>query len=155
VVGITGAVQRVLLALDAQREAGGLARVDLVYNARQSGANAVRVQVVLPLDPAVLQAAAGRAWPTRVLPAYRMPRSALFSALVREYLFVSLFRACAQSLAGEHASRLAAMQLAERHVDARLDELREAHRQARQEAITSELLDVVAGFEVLAGPGSL
>ena len=33
---------------------------------------------------------------------------------VREYLFVSIFRACAESLASEYASRLAAMQRAEK-----------------------------------------
>ena len=38
-------------------------------------------------------------------------------ALIREYLFVSLFRACAESLASENASRLAAMQLNEARVN--------------------------------------
>jgi AraC family transcriptional regulator len=38
-------------------------------------------------------------------------------ALIREYLFVSLFRACAESLASENASRLAAMQRADKNID--------------------------------------
>lgn len=37
--------------------------------------------------------------------------------LIREYLFVSLFRACAESLASENASRLTAMQRADKNVD--------------------------------------
>ena len=36
------------------------------------------------------------------------------SAIIREYLFILLFRACAESLAFENASRLAAMNRAEK-----------------------------------------
>lgn len=39
-------------------------------------------------------------------------------ALIREYLFMSLFLACADSLASENASRLAAMQRADKNIDA-------------------------------------
>ncbi|MCC8999385.1 MAG: F0F1 ATP synthase subunit gamma, partial [Candidatus Contendobacter sp.] len=53
-----------------------------------------------------------------------------------------------------HASRLLAMQTAERNITDRLAELNTVYRQQRQEAITSELLDVVAGFEALAGSRS-
>ena len=37
--------------------------------------------------------------------------------LISEYLFVSIFRACAESLASENASRLAAMDRADRNID--------------------------------------
>ena len=43
--------------------------------------------------------------------------STTLRALIREYLFVSLFRACAESLASENASRLAAMQRADENID--------------------------------------
>ena len=45
------------------------------------------------------------------------------------------------------------MQAAERNIADRLAELNIAYRQQRQEAITVELLDVVAGFEVLVTAG--
>ena len=41
-----------------------------------------------------------------------MDRRRLLSRVVRQYLFVSLFQACAESLASENASRIAAMQAA-------------------------------------------
>jgi F-type H+-transporting ATPase subunit gamma len=71
--------------------------------------------------------------------------------LIREYLFVSLFRAFAESLASENASRLASMQVAERNIEDRLKELSSQFRQSRQSSITSELLDIVAAFEALKG----
>jgi F-type H+-transporting ATPase subunit gamma len=81
-----------------------------------------------------------------------MDREQLFAALVREYLFVRLFRACAESQAAEHASRLSAMQSASRNLDDRQVELVAEFRRRRQELITAELLDVVAGYEAAALP---
>jgi F-type H+-transporting ATPase subunit gamma len=78
-----------------------------------------------------------------------MDWDALFSALIRQYLFVSLYRAFAESLASENASRLAAMQNAERNIDERLTALQGQFHQQRQSSITEELLDIVSGFEAL------
>jgi F-type H+-transporting ATPase subunit gamma len=72
-------------------------------------------------------------------------------ALVREYLFVSLFRACAESLASENASRLAAMQRAEKNIDELLDDLNRNFHRLRQSGIDEELFDVVSGFEAMKG----
>jgi F-type H+-transporting ATPase subunit gamma len=62
-----------------------------------------------------------------------------------------LFRASAESLASENASRLAAMQSAERNIEDRLDDLNRQYRHERQTSITEELLDIAAGFEALGG----
>ena len=70
-------------------------------------------------------------------------------SLIREYLFVSVYRAFANSLASENASRLAAMQNAEKNIGERLEELDVQFHRQRQMTITEELLDIVAGFEVL------
>lgn len=70
-------------------------------------------------------------------------------ALIREYLFVSLFRACAESLASENASRLAAMQRADKNIDDLLEALNGTYHRLRQSSIDEELFDVVSGFEAL------
>jgi F-type H+-transporting ATPase subunit gamma len=75
----------------------------------------------------------------------------LFRALIREYLFVSIYRAFANSLASENASRLAAMQSAEKNIEERLEELFTQFHRQRQMTITEELLDIVAGFEAMGG----
>ena len=74
----------------------------------------------------------------------------LLSALVRQYLFISLYRACAESLASENASRLVAMRGAERNIGDKIEELTRLFHQQRQMAVTEELLDIVVGFEALA-----
>jgi F-type H+-transporting ATPase subunit gamma len=78
-----------------------------------------------------------------------MDRAELFASLLRQYLFVWVFRACAFSLASENAGRLASMQAAERNISERLIELSTSFSRQRQEAITDELLEVVSGFMVL------
>jgi len=43
------------------------------------------------------------------------------------------------------------MQAAERNIEERLDEITIKYNRRRQDSITSELLDVVSGFEALTG----
>ena len=76
--------------------------------------------------------------------------SATVRALVREYLFVSLFRACAESLASENASRLAAMRRADRNIGELLESLSTTFHTVRQNGIDEELFDVISGFEALS-----
>ena len=78
-----------------------------------------------------------------------MAPAALFQALLRGHLFASLFRAAAEALVTENAARLALMQQAEQSVDERLDALLSDTRTVRQTDITTELLDVIIGFEAL------
>jgi ATP synthase F1 gamma subunit len=78
--------------------------------------------------------------------------TAALRALIREYLFISLFRACAESLASENASRLSAMERADKNINELLENLRGAFHRLRQSGIDEELFDVISGFEALAGP---
>ena len=78
--------------------------------------------------------------------------TAALRALIREYLFISLFRACAESLSSENASRLAAMQRADKNIDELLENLKGAYYRLRQSGIDEELFDVISGFEALTRP---
>ena len=73
------------------------------------------------------------------------------STRFREYLFVCLFQACAESLAGENAKRLASMQRAEKNIQELLDQIQLRYQQQRLDSIDEELFDVISGFEALAG----
>ena len=75
-------------------------------------------------------------------------------ALIREYLFVSVFRACAESLASENASRLTAMDRADRNIEKMLRTLQDAFHRLRQGRIDEELSDVISGFKALTASGS-
>jgi len=104
---------------------------------------------LLPLGQAFLAGLADRPWKSRSLPDYSMPTPELFAALLRSHIFASVFRASAEAMVTENAARLALMQQAERSVDDRLDEVKGQLRSVRQDDITTELLDVIIGFEAL------
>lgn len=141
---------RQLLPVLEQWRAAGVTELWLFHNRHRGGNSHEPASLaLLPLDPAAR--CCESPIPSRSLPGYAVDRTALLAALLREWFFVELFRACAESLASEHASRLLAMQTAERNITDRLAELNTVYRQQRQEAITSEMLDVIAGFEVLVG----
>ena len=75
---------------------------------------------------------------------------ATLRALISEYLFVSLFRACAESLASENASRLAAMERADKNIDELLENFHATFHRFRQTSIDEELFDVISGYEALS-----
>jgi F-type H+-transporting ATPase subunit gamma len=125
-------------------------RVSLLFNHTASGSFIQpRRILLLPLDREWLRSLALKKWPHRVLPTFTMGPGPLLAALVRQHLSVTLYRTVAQSLAAENASRLTAMQAAEKNISERLDELQAAFHQERQGTITEELLDVISGFETL------
>jgi F-type H+-transporting ATPase subunit gamma len=54
-----------------------------------------------------------------------------------------------QSLSSENASRLAAMQRAEKNIDELMESLNRSFHRLRQTSIDEELFDVISGFEAL------
>ena len=154
VTGITTLAEELLTAIERWQSRRPIGRILVFYNRRIS-ASSYRPHVfqLLPIDPEWIRAHRQRKWPSRSLPLISMDRDRLLSALVRQYFLVSLFRACAESLAAENAARIASMQAAEQNIEDRLTELRRDYHQLRQTAITEELLDVVTGFEALTQAG--
>ena len=151
---ITPLVGQILVESEARRSHGEIVELHLFYNRPTSAAAYEPVdQRLLPLDEAWRSERAQLPWPTQNLPEVMGGDSRTLRALVREYLFVSLFRACAESLASENASRLAAMQRADRNIDELLEELNGSFHRQRQSGIDAELFDVISGFEALAKGG--
>lgn len=147
---VTSLVGRILVEIEAQREQGNAVQVYLFHNRPRSGAVYEPVsQRLLPLDEAWRRNLAELSWPTKNLPEVMDGGETALRALVREYLFISLFRACAESLASENASRLVAMQRAEKNIEELLDVLNQTYHRLRQSSIDAELFDVIAGYELL------
>ena len=148
---ITPLVGQILIEIETLREKGDIAQVCVFHNSPHAGAiYSPACQRLLPLDEVWRrELTAIMAWPTKNLPEVMNGGAATLLAFVREYLFVSLFRACAESLASENASRLAAMQRAEKNIDELLENLNRSFHRLRQSGIDEELFDVISGFEAL------
>ena len=151
VYAITPLVGQILIEIEAARERGEIVDVYLFHNHPKPGAAYEPVSSrLLPLDHDWQSGLAGQPWPTKSLPQVIEGPTPTLQAFIRGYLFVLLFQACAESLASENASRLAAMQRAEKNIGEILEDLNRSFHRIRQEAIDEELFDVVSGYEALA-----
>ena len=149
--GLSRLVQGIILEIDRWTRVQGVGQVVLAHNRREGRTTAQpRAHHLLPLPDSYLRKLSNADWPGRSLPLFRMDADRLMSWLVQQRLFVVIYRALAEALASEHASRLAAMQAAERNIEERREDLQQLYRQRRQETITRELLDVVSGFEAVS-----
>jgi F-type H+-transporting ATPase subunit gamma len=147
---ITPLVGQILIEMEARREKNEITQVYVFHNQPKSGAiYSPASQRLLPLDAVWRRDLAAIQWPTANLPEVFGDNEKILRALVREYLFVSLFRACAESLASENASRLADMQRAEKNINELLEGLNQDFHRLRQRRIDEELFDVISGFEAL------
>jgi F-type H+-transporting ATPase subunit gamma len=154
VTAITPLVGQILVGSETRHGQYDDDELYLFYNRPTSGAAYVPVcQRLLPLDEDWRSKLALLPWPTGNLPEVIGDGGATLRSFIREYLFVSLFRACALSLASENASRLAAMQRAEKNINELLEGLTGTFHRLRQSGIDEELFDVVAGFEALSRKG--
>ncbi len=148
---ITPLVGQILVESEAHHGEGEIRDFLIFHNSPRSGAAYEPIsQRLLPLDVEWEDRLVSLPWPTKNLPEVIGGHEQTLSALVREYLFVSLFKACAESLASENASRLAAMQRAEKNIDELVGDLNQRFRRLRQTSIDEELFDVLSGYESLS-----
>jgi F-type H+-transporting ATPase subunit gamma len=152
VKAITPLVGQILIETQGHDIEIGCDELYLVYNYITSGASyEATSQRLYPLDKTSQSHLVERQWPTGNLPEIVGMEVSTLKALIREYLFVSFFRACTESLASENTSRLAAMQRADKNIAELLENLRGTFHRLRQGNIDEELFDVVSGFEALSG----
>jgi len=148
---ITPLVGRILMESEARDSHGAVTELYIFHNRPTSGAGYEPAgERLLPLDENWRRELARLPWPTGNLPEVMGSGATTLRGLIREYLFVSLFRACAESLASENASRLAAMQRADKNIDELLETFKGAFHRLRQSGIDEELFDVISGFEALS-----
>lgn len=143
-------VGKIQIDSESHRMQGKYTRVYVFHNRPRPGALYEPVQQrLLPLDAVWQHRLADVPWSTKVHPEILGGVTGALHELIREYLFISLFRACAESLASENASRLAAMQRADKNINDLLQDLHATFHRLRQQRIDEELFDVISGYDAL------
>jgi F-type H+-transporting ATPase subunit gamma len=152
--GITPLVGRILVAIEAHLKHDENCEIYLFHNEPRAASGYQPVgKRLLPLDRTWERDLARLPWPSKRLPQVIGDTGAALAAFIRGYLFVLVFQACAQSLASENASRLAAMQRAEQNIADLLSDLTRNYHRLRQESIDEELREVISGYEALSRGG--
>lgn len=149
--GITLKVQDIVFQIEQWRQNREVDQILLFHNSPSRGSTYSQSvqQLFPPFGRDYLQRLQQKPWPSHCRPQVFLERDRLFSALFHQHFFVTLYRACAESLISENISRLASMQIAQKNVTDRLIELQQTFQQQRQDMITEELLDIMSGFEAM------
>lgn len=135
--------------------------IDELYVATNRFVNTLNYEPVvsrfLPLDdqlvgvPEYLQPAIGHASYAPVDYVCEPGEPEAVDALLRRYVETIIYQAVAENAACEQAARMTAMKSATENADRRVEELTMQYHKARQEAITRELIEIVAGAAAIDG----
>lgn len=143
-------VARIAATLMAAFDSHDLDRVDLVYHHFCSaGKQVMNEEVFLPVSLVATSCEGVDSGQANVAYSdnYIIEPSVgdLLSELIPKSLYLKLYTALLDSLASEHAARVMAMQVATDNADELLRQLTLTYNKTRQQAITTELLDIVGG----------
>lgn len=141
--GITTFVDELVTSVEKAREQKSIGILYVIFNklVGESSYEPVTLKV-LPLELEEEQK-----WETSQVPDVIGGRLSTFIHLLQEYIFVSFYKVCAESMASENASRLAMMEEAEQNINTLLGELKRKYFHERQQTIDEELFDIITGFE--------
>jgi len=103
----------------------------------------VRVDNILPLDPDEFKSDSVSTSELEMEP----DDDSLMEALINRYLEYTMYYALIDSLAAEHGARMQAMDSATNNAKEMVKSLTVAYNKARQEAITTELIEIISGVE--------
>ena len=121
--------------------------VRLVYNKFVNAAVQIPTnEAFLPLLPDTTEEAAGE---TEYI--FEPSREEIVERIIPNSLKIQLYKGLLESHASEHGARMTAMHQATENASELLRELRISYNKARQAAITTEILEIVAGSEALDG----
>ncbi len=120
--------------------------VELVYNHFKNAAvQQITYEMFLPIVPSATDEHGLKTFDYILEP----DKQTLMDQLVPTVIRLRLFSAILDSIASEHGARMTAMQTATDNAQELIDELKLKYNKARQEAITTEISDIVGGAEGL------
>ena len=120
--------------------------VELVYNEfRNVATQIVRAEQFLPIQSTPAEESQEN---SNYL--FEPTEEEILNQLIPKSLKIQLYRAVLESNASEHGARMTAMDKATENAQDMLKELRLVYNRTRQAAITTEILEIVAGAEALA-----
>jgi F-type H+-transporting ATPase subunit gamma len=80
---------------------------------------------------------------------FEPPQEELLDFLIPKYLYFRIYFALLENSAGEHGARMTAMENATKNANEMIDHYTLLRNRARQANITTELIEIVSGAEVL------
>ena len=143
--GVTAAARRVAAELYRRFTAQELTSVEVIFTLQETGQHATLDRVkLLPLEASAIEKSQ-----TGIPPLVNMKPRRLLSELAAEYMFGALEAAAMESFASENAARFRTMEAAHENIANKTTDLNRLVRRMRQETVTTEILDLIGGFEAM------
>ena len=136
-------------------EAGSFDRVELVYTRFISaGSQEVVQRPLVPLDRETVEGGDGKGTDADGTPAdfeFEPDPATILDTLLPRYVEARIYAALLNAAASEHAFRQRAMKSATDNAEELIKNLSRIMNRARQDSITTEIMEIVGGAEALAG----
>lgn len=143
--GVTATARRVAAELYRMFISQTLTSVEAIFTREAAGQYAELVRLkLLPLEASTVEKNQ-----TRLTPIVNMKPRRLFDELAEEYMFAILESAAMESFASENGARFRTMEAAHENISNKATELNRTMSRMRQEAVTTEILDLIGGFEAM------
>lgn len=149
-------IARILLDgfLDGTYDAVWLAYTDFINTLHQEPV----VRRLLPLMPSEMEKQAMAEYVTPTAPEmaqvteyiYEPDPRTILNTVVPRFTELQIYQALLESIASEHSARMVAMRNATENAEALTQDLQLTYNKARQQSITSEIMDIAGGAEALA-----
>lgn len=148
--GVTAAARRMAIEVYRLLSDGRIAELEVVYaQGASSGSHPIEHRRLLPLEMPVAER-----HPAQLPPLINLTPRRLLDDIVAEYFFAALENAAMQSFFSENSTRFHTMEAAHQNIQNKTDELTRLARRLRQEAVTTEILDLISGTEALSSQSS-
>jgi F-type H+-transporting ATPase subunit gamma len=128
---------------------GQFDRIEIIYNQfRNAAVQVTQAERYLPVDTSASSAAQSTSSVDYI---FEPSKEFIVGDLIPKSLKIQLYKGLLDSFASEHGARMTAMHKATDNAKDMLRDLKISYNKARQAAITTEILEIVAGAEALNG----
>ena len=147
---VNSIAETLIIKIDEATRKQHINNIHILYHKRgKSTSVSLEHQTLIPFNYEKMKNLSKKKWPTNNLVQTDLKRDVFFSEIINQILGISLVSFLNFSLAAEHFIRMTNMQAAEKNIDENLEEMNLAFQQQRQEEITGELIDIVAGYQAM------
>ncbi len=147
---VNSIAETLIIKIDEATTKKRVTNVHILYHKRgKASAVDLEHQTLIPFNYEKMKSLKKKKWPTNNMVQTDLKKEVFFREIINQILAISLISFLNFSLIAEHFVRMTNMQTAEKNIDENLEEMNLAFQQQRQEAITGELIDIIAGYQAI------
>lgn len=121
-------------------------KIIMVHNGYKSMiAQELKINNILPIDVSSIEMKE----PTSMMELEPEDSEKVLESLIKKYIEYNMYYSLIDSLAAEHSARMQAMDAATNNAKEMVEQLTIAYNKARQESITTELIEIISGMEAM------